>query len=322
MIISVIVPTYRRPKDLNRCLDALGKQTRYADEIIVVIRDSDTETWEFFETFNSLFLPLNLVKVRIPGVVAAMNSGLDISKGDIIAFTDDDAAPHCDWLEQIEAHFLSDENIGGVGGRDLTFINGHLVPGERKVVGKLQWFGRAIGNHHLGIGFPREVDILKGVNMSFRKSAVSGMRFDERMRGTGAQVHFEIMWCLSLRKRGWKLVYDPNIIVDHYLAQRFDEDIRGQFNSLACSNAAHNETLALLEYLTTLRRVLFLLWAILIGTRACFGILQLPRFLPSYRSLAIQMLLASLRGRLQGWKSWKNLYKGVHYGNFESTIKG
>jgi cellulose synthase/poly-beta-1,6-N-acetylglucosamine synthase-like glycosyltransferase len=305
LFITVIIPTYRRPKDLFRCLEALVHQNRSADEVIVVVRDTDNETVAFLENCNVQPFPLSITLVKVPGVVAAMNMGLDTARGDIIAFTDDDAAPHQDWLERIEAHFLDNETIGGVGGCDFMYIHDQLVKGEKATVGRLQWFGRAIGNHHLGKGDPREVDFLKGVNMSFRRSAISGMRFDERMRGTGAQVHFEIMWCLSLRKRGWKLIYDPSIAVDHHLAQRFDEDVRGQFNALACTNAAHNETLALLEYLPTLRQVVFLLWAILIGTRACFGILMLPRFLSSHGTVAIQMLLASWRGRFQGWQSWR-----------------
>jgi hypothetical protein len=44
-----------------------------------------------------------------------------------------------------------------------------------------------IGNHHLGVGEPREVDVLKGVNMSYRRTAIADIHFDERMRGTGAQ---------------------------------------------------------------------------------------------------------------------------------------
>ena len=45
MKITVLIPTYRRPKDLGRCLEALQKQTRPADEVLVVVRNTDAETW-------------------------------------------------------------------------------------------------------------------------------------------------------------------------------------------------------------------------------------------------------------------------------------
>lgn len=305
LTLSVVIPSYCRPKDLARCLDALKKQKRPADEVLVVVRDTDTETWTFVQTFNPEFLPLRTATVSVSGVVAAMNVGMDAACGDIIAFTDDDAAPHTNWLERIEAHFLSDRNIGGVGGRDWVYHGTQLEEGERLVVGQVQWFGRVIGEHHLGVGEAREVDLLKGVNMSFRRSAIAEMHFDQRMRGTGAQVHFELAFSLALKRAGWKLIYDPKVAVDHFPGQRFDEDQRNRFNDIALLNAVHNETLVLLENLPSTRRTVFVFWAILLGTRDSRGFLQWLRFLPKEGTLAGQKLLASLRGRWQAWETWQ-----------------
>ena len=307
LAISVVIPTYRRPKDLARCLEALEKQKRPADQVLVTVRDTDTETSTFLESFNPQLLPLRITKVSVsvPGVVAAMNMGMDAACGDIIAFTDDDATPHTDWLERIEAHFLSDSNIGGVGGRDWVYHGTQLEEGEREVVGQVQWFGRVIGEHHLGAGEAREVDVLKGVNMSFRRSAIAQMHFDPRMQGTGAQVHFELAFSLALKRAGWKLIYDPKVAVNHYPAQRFDEDQRNVFNDIALLNAIHNETLVLLEHLPPTRRAVFLLWAVLVGTRESLGLVQYLRFLPGEGLLAGQKLLTSWRGRWQGWWSWQ-----------------
>ena len=305
MTVTVIIPTYRRPQELARCLNALTRQTRPADEVIVIVRDTDTETWAFLDAFDHEPLPLRTVTVRVTGVVAAMNAGLEGAQGDIIAFTDDDAEPHADWLERIEAHFEADDGIGGVGGRDQMYIAGTPVVGERKVVGRLQWFGRMRGFHHLGIGAAREVDILKGVNMSFRRTAIGALRFDERMRGTGAQVHFEVAFCLTLKRRGWRLLYDPAVLVDHYPAMRFDEDQRAGFNATAFANAVHNETVALLDHRPPLRRVVFYGWAFLIGTRKALGLVQWLRFLPREGALAGQKWRASIHGRREGWRTWR-----------------
>lgn len=305
LTLSVVIPSYCRPKDLARCLDALKKQKRPADEVLVVVRDTDTETWTFVQTLNPDFLPLRTATVRESGVVAAMNVGMDAACGDIIAFTDDDATPHTDWLERMEAHFLSDSNIGGVGGRDWVYHGTQLEEGEREVVGQVQWFGRVIGGHHLGVGEAREVDVLKGVNMSFRRSAIGQMHFDSRMRGTGAQVHFELAFSLALKRAGWKLIYDPKVAVNHYPAQRFDEDQRNKFNDIALFNAVHNETLVLLENLPLTRRAAFVFWATLVGTRDAPGFLQWLRFLPKEGTLAGQKLLASLRGRWLAWETWQ-----------------
>ena len=141
--------------------------------------------------------------------------------------------------------------------------------------------------------------------MSFRRTAITGLRFDERMRGTGAQVHFEAAFCLTLKRSGWKLLYDPRIAVDHHVAQRFDEDQRNKFNDIAFVNLVHNETLVLLEYLPSIQRAVFLTWAVLVGTRDSLGFAQWLRFLPIEGPLARQKWLASLRGRWQGWLTWQ-----------------
>ena len=305
MKISVVVPTYQRPVDLSRCLTALKAQSRPVDELWVIVRDTDRQTWQFLETFDRATLPLHTATVTASGVIAAMNIGLESVTGDIVAFTDDDAAPHPDWLERIETYYLADKQVGGVGGRDWVYHGTKLEDGSQLVVGKLQWFGRLIGNHHIGIGTGREVDVLKGVNMSFRREAIANLRFDQRMRGSGAQVHFEVVFSLTLRQQGWKLIYDPQIAVDHFPAQRFDDDQRNSFNAQASINAVHNETLALLGYLSPLQKLVFAIWAIAIGTSEAFGLLQCLRFLPKDGNMARQKLWACWLGRYQGWQTYR-----------------
>jgi cellulose synthase/poly-beta-1,6-N-acetylglucosamine synthase-like glycosyltransferase len=310
MKVSVIVPSYRRVKDLARCLTALRQQIRPADEVVVVVRDTDTETWTFLESFEVGSLPLKTAKVTVTGVIAAMNVGMATAQEDILAFTDDDAAPHADWLQRIEAHFLDNDQVGGVGGRDIIQRSEPWFRGEREVVGRLQWYGRLIGEHHRGIGQAREVDILKGVNMSFRRAAIADLRFDDRLLGTGAQVHFEVAFCLALKRKGWTLIYDPKILVDHYVAQRFDEDQRDRFNSVAFANAVHNETLALLEHFSGVQQIAFWIWALILGSRQSFGIAQWLRMLPSEGKLAGYKWWASMQGRWQGLKTWR---RSQHY---------
>ncbi|MTJ06732.1 MULTISPECIES: glycosyltransferase family 2 protein [unclassified Anabaena] len=306
---TVLIPTYRRPQDLARCLKALQQQTKSVDQAIIVVRDTDTETQEFLDQFPYYLLPLKIVTVTQPGVVAALNAGLAQVQGDIVSITDDDAAPHPDWLAKINSHFSVNGAIGGVGGRDWVYQGDKLEAGSRSIVGKLQWCGRVIGNHHLGVGAPREVDVLKGVNMSFRTQAIGKLRFDDRMRGTGAQVHFEMSFTLTLKRAGWKMIYDPSIAVDHYPAQRFDEDQRHNFNDIALINLVHNETLVLLEHLSPFRRIVFLCWSVLVGTRESLGICQWLRLFPKQGELVTKKLQASLQGRWLGYQQYKQMEK-------------
>src|SRR5215216_3829434 len=94
MTTTVLIPTYRRPEDLARCLGALKKQTRVPDEVIVVVRDSDAETWAFLERCAPGYPTLRTVTVKVPRLVPARNTGLDAARRDIVAMVDDDTAPH------------------------------------------------------------------------------------------------------------------------------------------------------------------------------------------------------------------------------------
>jgi len=305
MTISVIIPTYRRPEDLANCLEALKNQTRLADEILVIVRDSDRQTQKFLASYVKDSLPLRQIEVSIPGQIAALNQGLESARGDIISITDDDGIPHPPWLENIESHFKADSSVGGVGGRDWMYVNGELHDGKQETVGKVQWFGRTVGNHHLGVGQPRQVEILKGANMSYRRSAIGNLRFDSRLLGSGAEVHNDRGFSLNIRKAGWKLIYDPAVSIDHHHGQRFDEDQRDKFNQQAWFNEVYNNTLVILDYLSPWRRVAFIIWSLLVGTRRCYGLVQLLRFLPQEGILAVKKLVISVKSRWQGLNTWR-----------------
>lgn len=284
MKISVLVPTYRRPADLARCLLALQRQQRLPDEVIVVARPEDDATHErLADPAVGGVLPLRLVPVDVPGQVAALNKGLDSANGDIVAITDDDAAPRPDWLARIEAAFLSDPRVGAVGGRDWVHEKGRVLDESRELVGQLTLSGKIVGNHHLGVGGAREVDMLKGANMSYRRAAIERLRFDTRLRGAGAQVHNDMGFSMHVQREGWKLVYDPSIAVDHFPAERFDDDRRDAASLNAISNGAYNLHLILREHLPPLRREIAWWWWTLVGTRVYPGFAHVLLSLPGAR---------------------------------------
>ncbi|MFP3557178.1 glycosyltransferase [Paraburkholderia sp. SIMBA_049] len=273
MKITVLVPTYRREEDLVRCLRALRMQERGCDEVVVVARSDDEATLACLKNPEVVGgLPLNVALSQVPGQVAALNCGLDAATGDVIAITDDDAAPRPDWVRRIETAFSADPRLGGLGGRDWMHLKGSAVYGERPIVGKIARSGKVIGNHHLGAGEAREVDVLKGANMSYRRDAIRNIRFDTRLRGSGAQVHNDMAFSMSVKSAGWKLIYDPQVAVDHFPAERFDEDRRDAPSMVAVCNAAYNLHLTLRDHLSPLHRGVAWWWYALIGTRVYPGV--------------------------------------------------
>lgn len=296
--VTVLVPSYGRPASLTRCLAALAGQTRVPDEVVVGVRTGDAATVAVAESARAGGLPVRLAPTAAAGVVASMQAALDAASGDIVALTDDDARPSPAWIEGLLAHFQSAPDVGGVGGRDWQ----PYERGDARRVGVVQWFGRVIGNHHLGAGAARDVDVLKGVNCAFRAPLLRAVGFDGRLRGSGAQLYWELGVCLPLRRAGWRLLYDPSVAVDHDVAPRLDADHlhRGVFAEPPLVDAVHNETVALLEERRGTARACFLAWAFLIGTGEAPGPIQCVRRLLQGDRLAIRRWRATVAGRLTG----------------------
>jgi GT2 family glycosyltransferase len=303
MTISVVVPTYNRVDALSNCLQGLSDQRTQANEIVVVVRAEDVSTLQFLSTVS---VPnIKVVFVDMPGQVAALNAGVRAAVGSIISITDDDTIPHPDWLEKIVKHFEQDNSIGGIGGRDIVHHHGLPVEACKTTVGKITPFGRIIGNHHIGLGDVQTVHILKGANMSFLTEALKGLEFDKLLKGTGAQVHNDMEFSLSVKSNGWKLIYDPLVCVDHFPAERFDDDKRNSFNWQASFNAAHNEMYTLLKHSKWLRKGLIIGWAVLVGSKSSPGVVQFIRMIPSERKISVKKIITSYKGRIDGWKSWR-----------------
>jgi GT2 family glycosyltransferase len=292
---TVLIATYRRPDSLLRCLAALNTQTRLPDEILVVVRIEDRETRAALEVPALPRLPVRIVTVTAPGVVHARNAALDVCRTDVVAIIDDDTAPYPDWLQRIVDAFRSDPELGGFGGRDRCFGNGTFDDRQEARVGQISWYGKTYGNHHLGFGGIREVDILKGANMSFRMEAVGATRFDLRLKGKGAQPAEDFCFSVAIKRSGWKLCYDPAAMLAHYAAERAEPrayvGVQGVTDPQAYADFCYNQVLALWGALSPAGRAIFFVWSSLVGTDVFPGLVQAVRFTP----------------RL-GSRSWSRLY--------------
>jgi glycosyltransferase involved in cell wall biosynthesis len=266
--VTVIIPTFRRPDQLSQSLLGVANQTRPPTETIVVSRQDDVETRSYLSSDR---VPLHPKQVTVtgPGVLEAMAAGLKCVKTPLVAFTDDDAIPRPDWLERLIGYF-ADAHVGASGGRDL--VGGPLAPNEalQDVVGLLTPWGRLRGNHHIGQGPPRDVNVLKAVNCMYRTEAAAIPR---NLRGSGAQVHFEVGMGLWTQSRGWRIVYDPQTLVDHYPGPRFDRDSRSRPAQSAVRDAAYNLTFIIASFGTSvaIRRTLF---SLVVGDRSLPGLLR------------------------------------------------
>ena len=287
---TVVIPSYFRPEALRSCLQGLAQQEVQPEAIFVVLRPEDRGALEALECVE-LSPPVRVLLVHEPGVLAAMAVGLRSSTTEWIAFTDDDAVPSRAWIASLKAGVKP--GIVGIGGRDCLVDNGMPRPTTlTESVGSIGGWGQLTGNHHRGTGTPRDVAMLKGVNCAYQASLLG---IPKGLRGTGAQVHFEVAIGLDLARFG-TLRYDPMITVTHEPRDRVGIDQRQAPSARAVSDVAANAVLAMTASGPGLafRRALF---SLCIGDASCPGVL---RALVGLRDRDIRArVLPAMRGTLQ-----------------------
>jgi hypothetical protein len=146
--------------------------------------------------------------------------------------------------------------------------------------------------------------------MSYRRRALSGICFDEHLRGRGAQVSNDMAFSLTVRRNGWRLVYDPAVAVDHYPAARSDLDQRNALPPEAAETVAFNQYWTLLNSMAPgPRRTMACRWQQMVGSFAYPGLLHLALGIAQRNKLVIPRWRAATRGRELATQLKKNLGK-------------
>lgn len=116
--ISVVLPTYKRPDLLRKCLHQLANQTFDKTEYeIVIVSDgpddaSEQLVSEMSRSGNNLHFFAQAAK---KGPAAARNLGWQKANAPLIAFTDDDCLPDASWLKNILTHYSHEAEIAYTG---------------------------------------------------------------------------------------------------------------------------------------------------------------------------------------------------------------
>jgi GT2 family glycosyltransferase len=220
---SVVVITYERPEYLARCLDHLAAQTRPPVEVVVVDSSPSRATADLL----ARAYPDVVYEVCTAGsgaMATARDIGYRRASGEVVAFVDDDAFAEPEWLERLLPHF-SDPGVGGVGGRQIRGQPGELAEGV-DAIGRLLPDGMLTGNFAADPGRAIEVDHLLGASMSFRRSVIDELGgIHDGYRGTCVREESDL--CLRVGRAGYRLVYEPDAVVEHVAApyakgRRFD----------------------------------------------------------------------------------------------------
>ncbi len=190
--VSVVIPTYNQAAWITRTITALAGQTRLPDQVVVVDDGSTDRTPEILEALVAT-VPFALTVVRQPngGPGAARNRGILAAEGEVLAFTDSDAVPRTDWLEQGLRRLAAE-------GDDCAGVEGRVEDDEKAPPTiRTHQIHNLHGGHFLTC------------NMFYRKARVMDVGgFHTRFR-EDSDLAF------SLLERGYRIVFEPAAIVDH-----------------------------------------------------------------------------------------------------------
>ena len=160
----MVISTYSKEKQRQvlDCIRSLREQTFLPNEILLIL-DHNPDLVSFFKSV----VPSDVEIVMSDGfgLSYARNAGVKKAKSEIVAFIDDDAIAHKDWLGTIFKNY-SEPSVVGVGG----LVSPLLAKGK-----SFEWFPEelnwVIGCSYKGLSNRREaVRNPIGCNMSFRQS--------------------------------------------------------------------------------------------------------------------------------------------------------
>lgn len=216
---SIIIATYNRAESLSSTLRSLAEATLLGEaEVIIVDNNSSDETHKVVADAMADFpTELRYVHEAKQGRSAALNAGIEVSRGEIILITDDDVRIDAGWIVAASRAFRT---------LDCDYLGGKVLPIWEG--GRPSWLPDRGGKHWAVIALldygPDVVELDKqvplGVNMGFkRESFVKAGLWDNRIgRKGGTLLGQEVReWGLRARSVNLKGFYIPDMIVHHII---------------------------------------------------------------------------------------------------------
>ena len=307
MTVTVVVPTYKRPDYLERCVRSVFAQTRLPDEIILVSRDTDEPTnLKIASLQNELdkTIPILNPHVTEAGFLPPIKKGIEVANHDIVVFLDDDAEAFPNWLERIVTLY-DNPDVGGVGGRCVTYYEGRLL--TYPVADKasiITWYGEAIGNMYRDLTFAHPISAthLMGGNSSYRREVLQKVGIDSYLNKDVA-FGWELELGLSILDLGYTLIFDPMIKINHFTAPRENVGMRPGHDNDSLFYMARNNTYTMRKHLQPAKLLPFFVYTFLIGRRSNLALLSfVVCFLISFDRRLFPKLTMTMKGKWVGWR--------------------
>ena len=212
-LVSIIIPVHNKFIYTYNCIHSIIKINPIVPYEIIIADDMSTDKTKEIEKIIKNIIVIHNDKIFY--FLINCNKASKFAKGKYLIFLNNDTLVHKEWLSSLLLLIESDEKIGMVGSKFL-FPNGKL-----KEAGGIVWndgepenFGKNKKANMPEYNYVKEVDYISGASFIIRKSLweiIGG--FDERFSPS----YFEDTdLAFTLRKYGYKVMYQPKSTVIHY----------------------------------------------------------------------------------------------------------
>jgi glycosyltransferase involved in cell wall biosynthesis len=215
-IVSAVVCTRDRPGSLLRAVRSLLVSHGGRFELLVIDQSDGVESEQALAAFLS-DPRLRYVRSRAHGKGAALNEGLRLAHGDIVAFTDDDCEASPDWAEGLGRALEAQPTAA------IVFCNVKAAPHDR-TAGYIPAFERRRSRLLRSIGrSPGELGL--GAGMAVRRAAVLALGGFDQAFGPGARFGSGDDWDVAHRAllNGWHVYETADLSVLHHGFRTFAE---------------------------------------------------------------------------------------------------
>jgi len=210
--LSVIIPTFNRAAVLRRMLNLLAVQTLAASEweVIVIDDGSTDETPRVLVEFQEKgIFNLKWESQANAGQGAARNRGFDLATGKILLILGDDMLPRPGLLEaHLRFHIHHPETEAAA----LGLVRWHPELAITRFMRWLDTSGTQFKFHDLQPEQTTDFWRFYTANISLKKELLGTERFDPDFTGWGFE---DTELGLRLEKKGMKLLYYPDALVEH-----------------------------------------------------------------------------------------------------------
>jgi GT2 family glycosyltransferase len=214
---SIVIPLFNRAELTEQCLVNLAEVTeRTRFEVVLVDNGSTDRTAEVLASLGGDVQIIRNAENR--GFAAACNQGARAARGRHVVFLNNDTIPLQGWLEPLLAELDGDPSVAVVGSK-LLFADGTVqhagVIFTREIPIPYHVFYRS-GADAPAVNRRREIHCVTAACMAVRRTTFEALGgFDEGFVNGYEDVDF----CLRVRQRGEKVVYQPASTLYHLESQ-------------------------------------------------------------------------------------------------------